>query len=217
MLEISRLGHAYSGRSVLSIESFSLAPGRHALLLGPSGSGKSTLLNLVAGILTMQSGRIVLDGTDVAQLSPRAADAWRARHIGMLPQQLALIPSLSVFENVILPSYAAGSDPDLPRVRELLTALGLSDLAGAKPQQLSQGQRQRVAMARAVYARPRLILADEPTANLDDDSCAKVVELLLAQAAAAQASLLIASHDVRVVQALGEAQVLRLPVQGGRP
>jgi putative ABC transport system ATP-binding protein len=216
MLEISRLGHAYSGRPVLSVESFSLAPGRHALLLGPSGSGKSTLLNLVAGIVTLQSGRIILDGTDVAQLSPRAADAWRAQHVGMLPQQLALIPSLSVFDNVILPSYAAGSKPDLPRVRELLATLGLGEHARAKPRQLSQGQRQRVAMARALYSRPRLILADEPTANLDDDNCAKVVELLLVQAAAAHASLLIASHDVRVVQGLGDAKVLRLPAAGGR-
>lgn len=215
MLEISRLGHAYSGRPVLSVESFSLAPGRHALLLGPSGSGKSTLLNLVAGILALQSGSIVLDGTDVGQLSPRAADAWRAQHVGMLPQQLALIPSLSVFDNVVLPSYAAGSDPDLPRARELLATLGLGDHARAKPRQLSQGQRQRVAMARAVYGRPRLILADEPTANLDDDNCATVIGLLLAQAAAARASLLIASHDVRVVHALGDAEVLRLAAPGG--
>jgi len=215
MLEISRLGHAYAGRHVLSVESFSLAPGRHALLLGPSGSGKSTLLNLVAGILTAQSGSIVVDGTDIAQLSPRAADAWRARNVGLLPQQLALVPSLPVFENIVLPAYAAGGTPDLPRVRELIGALGLTDLARSKPQDLSQGQRQRVAMARALYTRPRLLLADEPTANLDDDNCARLVALLLAQAAAAGASLLVASHDVRVVQALTGAKVLRLPAPGG--
>lgn len=216
MLEISRLGHAYAGRPVLSVDSFALAPGRHALLLGPSGSGKSTLLNLVAGILTVQSGSIVIDGTDIAQLAPRAADAWRAGHVGLLPQQLALVHSLSVSENIVLPSYAAGGAPDLPRVRELLGALGLSDLAGSKPRQLSQGQRQRVAMARALYTRPRLVLADEPTANLDDDNCARLVQLLLDQAATAGASLLVASHDMRVVQALTGAQVLRLPAPGGR-
>lgn len=216
MLEISRVGHAYAGHPVLSVDSFVLAPGRHALLLGSSGSGKSTLLNLVAGILTLQSGRIVVDGTDIARLSPRAADAWRAGHVGLLPQQLALVPSLSVFENIVLPAYAAGNAPDFGRVRELLGALGLSDLARSKPHMLSQGQRQRVAMARALYPRPRLLLADEPTANLDDDNCARLVELLLSQAAAARASLLVASHDVRVVQALTGAQVLRLPPAGGR-
>lgn len=216
MLEISRLGHAYAGRPVLSVDSFVLAAGRHALLLGPSGSGKSTLLNLLAGILTLQSGSIVIDGTDLARLSPRATDAWRAAHVGLLPQQLALVPSLSVFENIVLPSYASGSAPDFQRVRELLGALGLSELARGKPRQLSQGQRQRVAMARALYSRPRLVLADEPTANLDDDNCARLVRLLLDQAAAAGASLLVASHDMRVVQALTGAQVLRLPAPGGR-
>lgn len=211
MLKITRLGHAYAGRSVLSVEFFSLTQGRHALLLGPSGSGKSTLLNLIAGILTLQSGSIVLDGTDVAKLSPREADRWRADHVGLLPQQLALIPSLSVTDNIALPSYAAGRRPDPARVRELLEALDLSSYGGAKPRQLSQGQRQRVAMARAVYARPRLILADEPTANLDDHNCAKVLELLLAQAAATQGSLVIASHDVRVMESMPETQILRLP------
>jgi putative ABC transport system ATP-binding protein len=211
MLKITRLGHAYAGRSVLSVEHFSLTQGRHALLLGPSGSGKSTLLNLIAGILTLQSGSIVLDGTELAGLSPRDADHWRAAHVGLLPQQLALIPSLSVADNVALPAYAAGKTPDPARVRELLAALDLGDYAGAKPRQLSQGQRQRVAMARAVYTRPRLILADEPTANLDDDNCAKVIELLRAQAAATRASLVIASHDVRVMASLPDTQVLRLP------
>lgn len=116
MLKIARLGHAYAGRSVLSVEFFSLTQGR-ALLLGPSGSGKSTLLNLIAGILTLQSGSIVLDGTDVANLTPREADAWRAAYIGLLPQQLALIPSLSVIDNVALPAYAAGVRPDPMRAR----------------------------------------------------------------------------------------------------
>ncbi|WP_051971502.1 ABC transporter ATP-binding protein [Massilia sp. 9096] len=211
MLKITRLGHAYAGRSVLSVEFFSLIQGRHALLLGPSGSGKSTLLNLIAGILTLQSGSIVLDDTDLADLSPREADSWRASHVGLLPQQLALIPSLSVADNIALPAYAVGKDPDVARVRELLAALDLGDYASAKPRQLSQGQRQRVAMARAVYTRPRLILADEPTANLDDANCARVVELLLAQAAATRASLIVASHDVRVMESLPETQLLRLP------
>jgi putative ABC transport system ATP-binding protein len=214
MLEITRLGHAYAGQTVLSIDSFSLAQGAHALLLGPSGSGKSTLLNLVGGILTLQSGKIALDGDNIGGMAPRAADAWRARHIGLLPQQLALVPSLSVFANIILPSYAAGTPPDLPHVRALLDALSLSAYGSAKPKQLSQGQRQRVALARALYSRPRLLLADEPTANLDDDHCAQVIALLLAQAQAACVSLLIASHDARLVQAFANAQVLRLPAAG---
>mgnify|MGYP001627105397 CR=1 FL=1 len=217
LLTISQLEHRYHGVTVLSVPYFELARGRHALLLGPSGSGKSTLLHLLGAILSPQNGRIAIDGIDLASLAPREADAWRGRHVGLLPQQLALVASLSVRDNVLLPAYACGLPPDVERAQALLAGLGLADKAHAMPHQLSGGQRQRVAIARAMFTQPRLLLADEPTANLDDAACAQVVALLARQARDANASLLIASHDARLIAALPGAAVLRLPARGELP
>lgn len=213
MLTITQLVHRYDGVTVLSVPAFALARGEHALLLGPSGSGKSTLLHLLAAILQPQAGRLEIDGINLSGLAPRSADAWRGRHVGLLPQQLALVASLSVMENVLLPAYANGTPPDLARAASLLLELGLQDKAAARPHQLSQGQRQRVAIVRATLNRPRLVLADEPTANLDDDACAAVIALLARQASDAGASLLIASHDARLMKAMPEATILRLPAR----
>lgn len=213
LLTITKLLHRYDGVTVLSVPAFTLARGEHALLLGPSGSGKSTLLHLLAAILQPQAGRIEIDGIDLAGLAPRIADAWRGRHVGLLPQQLALVASLSVMENVLLPAYASGTPPDLARAAALLLELGLQDKMAARPHQLSQGQRQRVAIVRAMLNRPRLVLADEPTANLDDDACATVIALLARQASDAGASLLIASHDARLINAMPSATILRLPAR----
>lgn len=210
MLEIAQLTYAYHGKSVLEVDSFCLSRGRHALLLGPSGSGKSTLLNLLAGILRPQSGSLIVDGTQLATLSARETDAWRGRTVGLIPQQLALVPSMTARDNILLSPYANNVRPDLQRVDTLLDALGLAEHGDAKPHQLSQGQRQRVALARAVYGRPRLILADEPTANLDDNACMASIALLSEVAQSERASLVIASHDARVLAAMPEAQVLRL-------
>lgn len=210
MLEIAQLTYAYHGKSVLEVESFRLSRGRHALLLGPSGSGKSTLLNLLAGILRPQSGSLIVAGTQLATLSARETDAWRGRTVGLILQQLALVPSMTARDNILLSPYAINVRPDHQRVDTLLDALGLAGHGEAKPHQLSQGQRQRVALARAVYGRPRLILADEPTANLDDKACMASIALLSEVARSERASLVIASHDARVLAALPEAQVLRL-------
>lgn len=214
MLQISNLTYRYPDASdaQLSVPAFSLATGEHAIILGPSGSGKSTLLHLMAAILTPQEGVLRVAGIDLATLSARAADAWRGTTLGFLPQKLALIPSLSVRENLMLPAYANGCAADPVRADELLGALGLADKAAAKPHQLSQGQRQRAAIARALFNRPQLLLADEPTANLDDAACAAAIRLLASQAAEGGASLVIATHDARVLAALPAAKVLRLDV-----
>ncbi|CDG83248.1 ABC transporter ATP-binding protein [Janthinobacterium agaricidamnosum] len=214
MLSISQFSYAYQARSVLAIDEFHLPRGQHALLLGPSGSGKSTLLHLLAAVLTPQQGRIEVGGINLSALAPRAADAWRGRNIGFLPQQLALISSLSARDNVLLPAYASNQAPDFARAASLLASLDLADKIDSYPHQLSQGQRQRVAIARAMYLQPSLILADEPTANLDDQACATVVRLLVHQARQANASLVIASHDARLIAALPEAKILRLPASG---
>lgn len=215
MLHLASLTYGYAPASpVLDIAAFHLPAGRHALLLGPSGCGKSTLLHLLAGILAPQAGRLDVAGTSLPGLTPRQRDSWRGRAIGLLPQQLALVPSLNVLDNVLLPAYASGQRPDPARAASLLGQLGLADKLETYPHALSGGQRQRAAIARAVVMRPQLILADEPTANLDDEACAAVVQLLARQAAQAGASLVIASHDARVLAALPDAAVLRLPRAG---
>ena len=210
MLNIAQLSYAYQTTPVLSVAAFDLAPGAHAILLGPSGCGKSTLLHLIAAILTPQQGTLRVAGTDVRSLSPREADAWRGKTIGFLPQKLALVPSLSILQNVLLSAYANGQSADVAHAQSLLQALGLADKADAKPHQLSQGQQQRAAIARAMFNRPKLLLADEPTANLDDAACAAAIDLLTSQAAQVGASLVIATHDARVLAALPMAQVMRL-------
>lgn len=210
MLNIVRLSYAYQAVPVLSVAAFDLAPGEHAILLGPSGCGKSTLLHLIAAILTQQQGTLRVAGTDLRSLSPRAADAWRGKTIGFLPQKLALVASLSVVQNLLLSAYANGQSGDVARAQTLLQALGLVGKFDAKPHQLSQGQQQRVAIARAMFNRPKLLLADEPTANLDDAACAAAIDLLTSQAAQIGASLVIATHDARVLAALPMAQVMRL-------
>jgi len=194
----------------LTVPEFSLAQGQHAILLGPSGSGKSTLLHLLAAILTPQSGRIVIGDTDLAQLPPTAADKWRGNKIGFLPQKLALIPSLNVRDNILIAAYASDISVDRARVDALLTTLGMQDKANAQPHQLSHGQRQRVALARAVFNRPLLLLADEPTASLDDAACQAAINLLRSQAEQTGASLIVSTHDARVMQALPDAKILRL-------
>ena len=215
MLHLATLTYGYAGTGpVLAVDSFHLPAGRHALLLGPSGSGKSTLLHLLAGILAPQQGRLEVAGSCLAELTPRQRDSWRGRAVGLLPQQLALVASLNVLDNVLLPAYASGQRPDPARAASLLGQLGLADKLETYPHALSGGQRQRAAIARAVVMRPQLILADEPTANLDDEACAAVVQLLARQAAQAGASLVIASHDARVLAALPDAAVLRLPRAG---
>lgn len=212
MLQISNLAYRYPNATSaqLSIPAFALEAGEHAIILGPSGCGKSTLLHLMAAILTPQQGLLRIAGADLTSISRRAADRWRGNHIGFLPQKLALIDSLSVRENVLLAAYAGRQAADAPRADALLAALGLADKALAKPHQLSQGQRQRVAIARALFNHPKLLLADEPTANLDDTACAAVIRLLTSQAAESGASLVVATHDARVLSALPQAQVLRL-------
>lgn len=212
MLHLASLTYAYGpARPVLDIAAFDVPAGRHALLLGPSGSGKSTLLHLLAGILAPQGGRLEVAGTSLPGLTPRQRDSWRGRAVGLLPQQLALVASLNALDNVLLPAYASGRRPDPGRAAGLLEQLGLGARLDAYPHQLSGGQRQRVAIARAVAMRPQLILADEPTASLDDVACAAVIEVLASQAAQAGASLLVASHDARLLAAMPEAAVLRLP------
>jgi putative ABC transport system ATP-binding protein len=198
VLVIDQLAHSYGARRVLEIPSWSVAPGKHSLILGPSGSGKSTLLHLIAGLLRPSRGQIRVAGQDLGALAPTELDALRGKNIGIVLQRLHLIRALTVRDNLRLAQSLAGLPVSLARVDRLLAELGIAALATARPARLSEGEAQRVAIARAVVNQPTLILADEPTSALDDANCEAVLGLLRAQAEASGATLLIATHDARL-------------------
>jgi putative ABC transport system ATP-binding protein len=198
MIQTRALAYRYASGPALIFADVDVAQGAVLLLTGPSGCGKSTWLALAAGLATPASGEITVAGQALGGLSNVAADAWRARSIGFLPQKLHLSAALNVQHNLALAQWAAGQPEDVARIARALTALGVQDLARRKPSQLSGGQAQRVALARAVLMQPRVILADEPTASLDDASAAAAVGLLLETAQTQGATLVIATHDARV-------------------
>jgi putative ABC transport system ATP-binding protein len=174
------------------------AAGDAWLLAGQSGSGKSTLLHILAGLTRPTVGSVTVNGTDLAALSESARDRWRGRNVGLVPQRLHLVAALDVRDNLRLAQTLAGLRVDDDRVTALLEAVGVIEFSRRLPSQLSQGQAQRVAIARSVINRPALVLADEPTANLDDAHAAQALELLRGQAIEARATLVVASHDARV-------------------
>jgi putative ABC transport system ATP-binding protein len=198
MFELERVTYRYGSTLVLDVAHWNAAAGEAWLLAGPSGSGKSTLLHVLAGLTLASTGRVVVAGTDVASLASGARDRWRGRTVGLVPQRLHLIAAVDVADNLRLAQRLAGLPVDDARIVALLEAVQVADLARRYPRELSQGQAQRVAIARAVVNRPALVLADEPTANLDDAHAAAALELLRAQALEAGATLVVASHDARV-------------------
>jgi len=198
MFVLEYLTHAYNGTEVLKVPAWRAEQGAHWLVIGPSGSGKTTLLHILAGILRPLAGAISIAGQDLMALKPAALDRFRGQHIGIVLQRLHLVPSLSVLKNLLLAQYFAGVTQDEARAHEVLSSLDVADKAHAYPHELSFGQAQRVAVARAVVNRPKLLLADEPTSNLDDARCAQAYALLESQARACGATLVIATHDQRI-------------------
>ncbi len=214
MLALQGLRFDWGTGATLAFPDLDLAQGGALLLTGPSGSGKSTLLALVAALLTPSAGRLQVAGEEPARMTRAERDRWRGATLGFMPQRLHLSESLSVRRNLELPFIAAGAAVDGARIDSLLAELGLHGLAQRRPHELSLGQAQRVAMARALLRRPRLLLADEPSANLDDGSTAAVLALLQRSAREAGATLVVATHDARVRDALAAAAVLRLAGNG---
>lgn len=202
MIRSTQLSYQYPNGPTLSFPDVDVVQGAVVLLRGPSGCGKSTWLALVAGLMPPTAGELTVAEQPLSALRTLAADAWRARVIGFLPQKLHLSAALSVQQNLAMAQWAAGQPEDLARIQEALTALGVAELAARKPAQLSGGQAQRVALARAVLLKPRVILADEPTASLDDAAASEAVALLLGTARSQGATLVIATHDARVAAAL---------------
>jgi ABC-type lipoprotein export system ATPase subunit len=190
-LTASDLCKSYDGHPVLSGVSFTLAAGDRALLLGPSGSGKSTLLNLLCGLQRPDGGTVTLGEAPID-------DGVRRRHFGIVFQSLRLVSALSLRANLALAQKLQTGRKDPALIDALLERLGIAHRADARPHQLSQGEAQRAAIARALAVRPAILVADEPTSALDHDNAARVAMLLCELAEEAGATLLIATHDERL-------------------
>lgn len=200
MIQTHQLAYAYPGGTALQFPDIEVAQGTVLLLSGPSGCGKSTWLALVAALVAPTGGTLTVAGQALGAMKNVAADEWRARTIGFLPQKLHLSAALTVRQNLAMAQWAAGQPQDDRRIDTVLQSLAVHDLADRKPGQLSGGQAQRVALARAVLLQPRVLLADEPTASLDDEAASDAVGLLLRAAQTQGATLVIATHDARVSQ-----------------
>jgi putative ABC transport system ATP-binding protein len=199
-----QLAFSYPQSPALVFADVDLPQGGALVLRGNSGSGKSTFLALAAGLLTATQGRIEVAGQDPAKLSASQRDAWRGRTVGFLPQRLHLSDALTVFDNLALAYFAIGQPTDKAQIMRSLDALGVADLAQRRPHALSGGQAQRVALARSVLMQPGVILADEPTASLDDDAAHSAITLLAQAALRCQATLVVATHDVRTEPVLAQ-------------
>lgn len=214
LIEVAGLRHEIGGRIVLDLPAWRVEAGRHCLLLGPSGSGKTTLMHALAGLKRLAAGRVTVAGQDLGALPGPALDVFRGRTVGIVFQTLHLVAALSLADNLRLAQWLAGLPQDREAVRAALDGVGLGDRLAARPHELSHGEQQRAAIARAVVNGPRLILADEPTSALDDANCARVVELLMERAAACGATLVIATHDGRLKDRFADR--LDLAAQGRR-
>lgn len=212
ILEIENLKKSYRSPDgetveVIDVPEFGLESGEQIALSGESGSGKTTFLNLVAGILRPDSGRILLDGEDVTVLSEAERDRRRADRIGYIFQTFNLLQGYTALENVLL-GMTFGKGADREFARGLLERVGLGERAGYKPAQLSVGQQQRVALARALANRPDIVLADEPTGNLDSKTAGIAASLIKEMCAENGAALLLVSHDSNILGDFGAVRDL---------
>jgi putative ABC transport system ATP-binding protein len=193
-LVLQNVGKSYGEVPVFAGVSLTVEPGEFVAIVGESGVGKSTLLNCMAGLENWDTGTIALDGEDIGAMGPDARALLRRRKIGFVFQAFHVLPHLDVAQNVALPLLLLGTADDA-RVAGMLDAVGLGGLGGRLPQQLSGGQLQRVAIARALVHKPALVLADEPTGNLDPRTAAKAIDVLVAQSREQRASLVLVTHS----------------------
>ncbi len=209
-LECRQLSKSYGGREVLSAIDLQLQPGDYVAIMGESGVGKSSLLNLVAGLDTPDGGSLWIDGVELTNLDDRQATLLRRQKLGFIFQAFHLLPHLTVEQNIALPLVL--NQLPLDRADQLLKAVGLAGRGQDFPRQLSGGEMQRVAIARALVHRPRLLLADEPTGNLDPDTAADILRLLRREISSSGASAIIVTHSPAA--AASADRVLRLSRHG---
>ena len=202
ILEIKNLCKVYgSGETkvdALKNVSFDIEQGEFVAIVGPSGSGKSTLMHILGGVDTPTSGEVNISGTDISKLNETKLAIFRRRQIGLIYQFYNLIPILSVEENMTLPILLDGKKPDKKLLKDLVEKLGLSERVGHLPNQLSGGQQQRVSIGRALMNHPALLLADEPTGNLDSENSREIIALLRKFNKENRQTVIIITHDERI-------------------
>jgi len=194
MIQTSNLMYQYPLSSPISFPNFGVEAGHALLICGESGCGKTTLLHLLAGLRRPTSGQVIIEGDTFSDLPSQKMDQFRGQNIGIVYQQAYFIESLSILDNLLISPYAASKG----KAKDIANRLDIGRVLFRYPNQLSVGQQQRAAIARAVMNGPKLILADEPTSALDNKNCAQVIDLLLEEAAANAAALIIVTHDDRL-------------------
>ena len=200
MLNLAQVRYSYGEREI-SYPNWTIDKAGHSLILGNSGSGKTTLLHLIGGLMKVAEGTLEVAGQELAKMKNRELDKFRGNYIGIIFQRPHLVRSLTVKENLMLAQSLAGSKAVDTKVEATLAKLDIFELKNRKVHQISQGQAQRVSIARAIINEPKLLLADEPTASLDDENCRRVINLLKKQAEEADMTLIVATHDLRVKSA----------------
>ena len=198
MIQGQNLSYAYPSGQRIEFPDFKFEQGSQWLILGPSGSGKTTLLQLLAGLRKPAGGLLKMNDKRLDQMNNRTLDEYRGAQIGIVFQKPHFVASLSIGDNLLLAQYLAGKKQDATACKEVLSALGLADKWQRKPSELSQGERQRVSLARALCKGPSVLLADEPSSALDDGNTERVVELMKSQAKKAGATLILVTHDQRL-------------------
>ena len=203
------LGQGASRVHILKDVSLDVPRGQSIGLVGPSGSGKSTLLMVMGGLERLDAGTARIAGEDITDMGEDKLAAFRGRHVGIVFQSFHLIPNMTALENVAVPLELAGEPDAFPRAEETLAAVGLADRQGHYPLELSGGEQQRVALARALSPRPRILLADEPTGNLDEATGAQIVALMFRLAAERGTTAVLVTHDPELAEACDRVVRLR--------
>ena len=198
MIKANNISHQYKNQELIKLPDLLLEQGEEALVIGKSGCGKSTLLHILGGLLTPTNGEVSINRQSVYAISGPNLDKFRGNNIGIVFQVPHFIQSLTVKENLFLGQNLAGNSKDESKILELLTDMDVVQKIDNKINNLSQGEKQRIAIARALINEPKVILADEPTSALDDENCELVVKLLKSQAKKYNATLLIVTHDNRL-------------------
>jgi putative ABC transport system ATP-binding protein len=198
MLKSQSINFSYDGTHQFCFPDIQLSKGEELLILGQSGVGKTTLIQILAGLLKPSSGLLEFNGVKFHNLPLKELDRFRGKHIGMVFQSPYFVKNISILDNLLLSLYLSNKKENKKRVIELLEQVGLEHKINSKPNELSQGEQQRAAIALAVVKNPSIILADEPTSSLDDVNCKRITNLLKEQAASTKAQLIIITHDQRL-------------------
>lgn len=208
MLRSTDIQFAYNQESKFTFPEIQSDVNSPCLILGPSGCGKSTLLHLLGGLMQPQSGSIHVNDTNLSNLSGTALDQFRGRNIGIVFQKPHFVRSLNVLDNLLLAPYFGGKSINKNKALTILTDLGIGDKINQSPLTLSQGEQQRLSIARVLINEPAVILADEPTSALDDDNCTEVIKLLTDKAKSSNAALVIVTHDSRLKSVISNQVLL---------